>query len=80
MSAQRVEIEHNSLEQVGEYLAAALGIMERHALEVRDHPALLVKLLELIASKTVQVVQMAPQPALLPMPSNAVPPPFQGRR
>jgi hypothetical protein len=65
MAELRYEIVHNTREQVREYVADGLAILGELELERGEHAALLVKVVELLASKTVQVQN--PQPiAVLP--------------
>lgn len=59
-SVQKIELQHNTPEQVAEYVDAAVAIVtERVPLELRGD-AVLAKVLELLSGKTIQFAQ--PQP------------------
>lgn len=73
MSAQRIEIRHNEPEQVIEYLQAAVAIVSEHVPEELRAPAVLVKVLELVSSKTIQEVHPAPIGVPLGMPRMDIP-------
>jgi hypothetical protein len=73
MGAQRIEIQHNEADQVVEYLKAAVAIVEENVPAELASPEVLVKVLELLASKTIQTVQPAPIGIPLGMPRMDIP-------
>ena len=57
MELQRVEVVHNSRDQVVEYLAVAQQIADDLGINRETEAALFIKIVDLIASKTIQSVQ-----------------------
>lgn len=73
MSTQRIEVQHNDREQVVEYLKQAVEIIDEHVVVAHQSPEPLVKVLELLASKTIHQTQPAPIGIPLGMPRMDVP-------
>lgn len=73
MSANRVEILHNNPDQVVDYLKAAIAVVEEHVPAELASPELLVKVLELLSSKTIQFMQPAPIGIPLGVPRMDIP-------
>lgn len=68
MEVNRIEIVHNTDEQVQGYVEAAQRIADALGIDREREHQVFVKIIELLASKTVQVVQ---QP--VGMPAMAIP-------
>lgn len=73
MELQRIETPHNTPEQVGEYVDLALGIMVEKLPSDLHTSEVLVKVLDLIAGKSIQVVQPAPLGVQLGVPRMDIP-------
>jgi hypothetical protein len=73
MGAQRIEIQHNERAQVVDYLKQAIAVVEENVPAELASPELVVKVLELLASKTIQTVQPAPIGIPLGMPRMDIP-------
>lgn len=72
MSNQRVEIQHNDSDQIRGWLIEAQHLVNDHVdLELRS-PELYVKVLELLAAKTIQEVRFVP-PDLIAAPAGSIP-------
>jgi hypothetical protein len=78
MQMTKVEVQHNSPEQVRAYLSAARELCEEEYGGAAYPVEVLLKAIDLVAGKSVQLVQE--QPTTIGVPAGAIPPPFNGRR
>lgn len=72
MSTQRVEIQHNEPEQIRGWMIEAVKLVDNGVREELRSPELLVKVIELLASKTIQEVRFVP-PDLIAAPAGSIP-------
>lgn len=66
MELQRMETMHNTPEQVALYLDAALELVASRELPAGSEGEVIVGVVNLLAAKTINVVQQAPMPIGLP--------------
>lgn len=60
MELQRIETPHNTPEQVAEYVQAAQDIADAAGIDREREPEVFVKIIDLVASKQITVVQNPP--------------------
>lgn len=75
MELNRVEIQHHTGEQIAVYLEATAALLDDRAEPWADSPEIAAAVLNLVAAKTVQVMQQAPP--IIGMPRMDIP---QARR
>lgn len=66
MELQRIETVHNTPEQVADYLATTARICHDFDGEIATDPTVFVAVLNLVAAKSINLVQQQPTPLAMP--------------
>lgn len=64
MADQRIEVQHNTPEQVREYIEQAQAVADWHGIDREREPEVFCKLLDLISTKQITVVHQPVVPVL----------------
>jgi len=70
MQLNRQEIQHNTAEQVREYLDQAQAIADEHGVDREREPEVFCKLLDLVSTKQIITLQQPPVPILGQLPPH----------